>query len=167
MALGEAVVGERGELLDDLVLYVLGDAAFGHPRPQVRLDHRHRFLRPLEPHRPTQRVRLTGRESRQRHRHLHPLLLKERHAQRPVEDRLQIRMQISHRLLTTPAPHVRVHHIALDRARSDERYLDHQVVEGLRLESRQRVHLRTALDLEDADRVRRLDHPVDLLVVRR
>ena len=57
--------------------------------------------------------------------------------------------------------------LALDRPRPDERDLDRQVVEVLRPRAQQHLHLRAALDLEDADRVRVADLAVDLLVVER
>ncbi len=60
-----------------------------------------------------------------------------------------------------------MHHVALDRARAHDRNLDHQVVEILRLQSRQHRHLRAALDLEHADRVGARQHRVDFRRVRR
>ena len=62
---------------------------------------------------------------------------------------------------------VGVHGLALDRPRPHERDLDGQVVEVLRLRPQQALHLRAALDLEVADRVRPLDLRVDLAVVER
>ena len=53
-------------------------------------------------------------------------------------------------------------HVALDRTRPDDRDLDHQVVEAARLEARQHVHLRPALDLEHAQRIALAQHVVDL-----
>ena len=49
--------------------------------------------------------------------------------------------------------------VALDRAGPDDRDLHHQVVQVGRLRLGQRLHLGPALDLEDADRVRGLEHP--------
>src|SRR5579859_6042878 len=46
---------------------------------------------------------------------------------------------------------------ALDRTRPDDRDLDRQVLQRLRPGPAQRLHLRTALDLEHAGRVGRLD----------
>ena len=48
-----------------------------------------------------------------------------------------------------------MHHVALDRARPHDRHLDDEIVEFLRLQPRQHGHLRAALDLEDAERIRR------------
>ena len=53
-----------------------------------------------------------------------------------------------------------MHHVALDRAGPHDRDLDHEIVEGLRLEARQHRHLRAAFDLEDAHRVGLADHRV-------
>ena len=46
-----------------------------------------------------------------------------------------------------------MHHIALDRARADDCHFNHYIVKTFRLHSRQGRHLRTALDLKNADRV--------------
>jgi len=61
----------------------------------------------------------------------------------------------------------RVDGAALDRAGTDERDLDRQVVEVLGPGAQERLHLRAALDLEDADGVRALDLRVDGLVLQR
>ncbi len=61
---------------------------------------------------------------------------------------------------------VRVHGLPLNRPRPDERNLHGEVVEVLRPGAQQALHLRTALDLEIADRVRTLDVVVDRLVVQ-
>ena len=53
-------------------------------------------------------------------------------------------------------------HVALDRPRPDDRDLDDQVVEAARLQPRQHVHLRPALDLEHAERIALAQHVVDL-----
>ena len=48
-----------------------------------------------------------------------------------------------------------MHQVALDRPGPDDRHLDGHVVKAARLHPRQGGHLRAALDLEDADGVRR------------
>ena len=60
-----------------------------------------------------------------------------------------------------------MHHVALDRAGPDDRHLDDQVVEGSRFHARQHRHLRAALDLEGAERVRLADHRVGARVLGR
>ena len=56
-------------------------------------------------------------------------------------------------------------HVALDRTGSDDRQLDHKVVELVRLDPRQHRHLRAAFDLKNAQRVGLLDHCVDGWIV--
>ena len=65
------------------------------------------------------------------------------------------------RLDAVAAAQIGVDHVALDRAGADDRDLDHQIVEGARLEPRQHRHLRPALDLEHADRIGAAQHLVD------
>ena len=136
VALRETVVGESGQVLDDVSLHIRRDPPLRHPFAQRRLDRRHRLLRPLEPHRTAQHIRLPWGEPRHRHRDPHPLLLKERHAQRAMQDRLQRWMQERHRLLAASTANIRVDHVALDGAGPDDRHLHHQVVEVLRLDAR-------------------------------
>ena len=81
------------------------------------------------------------------------------------EDRLQRRVRVGDGLAAGAAVEVRVDHLPHDRAGPDDRDLDHEVVEDLGLEARQRRHLRAALHLEEPDRVRLLQHAVDLRVV--
>lgn len=105
------------------------------------------------PHRPPQLVCLPGGEPCCRDGHLHALLLEERHAQRALEHRLEQGMGIRHFLEAGAPPQERMHHVALDRARADERHFHDEVIEGARLHAREGVHLRPALHLEEADRV--------------
>jgi hypothetical protein len=51
-------------------------------------------------------------------------------------------------------------HVALDRAGTDNRHLDDQIVIAARLEARQHRHLRPAFDLKDADGVGTADHVI-------
>ena len=54
-----------------------------------------------------------------------------------------------------------MNHVALYGARPHDRDLDDEIIEFLRLETRQHVHLRAALDLENAKTVALLQHSVD------
>ena len=74
-------------------------------------------------------------------------------------------MRVRHLLLARLATQIRMHHLTLDRPRANERDLDDDVVEAARLETRQGVHLRAALHLEDPHRVRRAEIVVHGLVV--
>ncbi len=70
-------------------------------------------------------------------------------------------------LAADPALEEGVRDAADDRPGTDDRDLDHQVVEFVRLVARQGRHLRPALDLEDPDRVGAADHLVGCRVVGR
>ena len=58
-----------------------------------------------------------------------------------------------------------MHHIALDRSRTDDRHLYHHVVKTFRFHPRQRGHLRAALDLKHPNGVGVLHDLEGLLVV--
>ena len=67
---------------------------------------------------------------------------------------------VGDRLLAPFAPEVGMDHVALDRPGPDDRHLDDQVVEALGAEPGQHVHLRPALDLEDAEAVGPAQHGI-------
>ena len=95
------------------------------------------------------------------------LLLKQRHAERALEDRLEAGMRILDRRFSLPPVEERFDHAADDRAGTDDRHLHDDVVELLRRVARQRRHLRAALHLEHADGVGLVQHLVDARVVLR
>src|ERR1700693_1960172 len=101
------------------------------------------------------------------HRDLEHLLLEQRHAERSFEHRLQSVVEIRHSFLAGTSIEIRMHHVALNRPRSNDRDLDHYVVKTFRFHPRQRRHLRAALDLKNADRVRVLHDLEGLLVIFR
>ena len=170
--LGEAEAGEGRELVVDLVGRLAVDAvprgALDEPLPE-RLD---RLLAPLPAHRAPQSLRLADREAGERHRHVEHLVLEDDDAVR-VAERLAQQLVVDgrHVVRVDPQPlarvDVRVHGLALDRPRAHERDLHGQVVEVLRLRPQQALHLRAALDLEVADRVRPLDVREDISVGER
>ena len=59
-----------------------------------------------------------------------------------------------------------MHHVALDRAGSHDRHFDHEIVEISRHEPRQHGHLRAALHLEHAERIRAGQHAVNGGILR-
>ncbi len=132
VALGEAEVGERLELVGDLLGRLAGDPPLGHPVHEPVAHRGHARLRALRAHRLAQLVGLAGAEARGVDRDLHELLLEQRHAERLLEAALEDRVRVGDRLLAVAPPQVRVHRAALDRAGADERDLDHEVVEGAR-----------------------------------
>ena len=145
-------------------------------RPTIFSFSRLSVPRPPEGgHGAAQRVRLVRRELCRLHGEAHRLLLEQRHAEGFFEHPAQLVGRavlgrgrgVDHLLQPVAAAQVGMHHVALDRAGAHDRHLDHQVVEAAGLEPRQHVHLRPALDLEDADRIRPAQHVVDLGVVLR
>ena len=92
----------------------------------------------------------------------HDLLLVEDHAHRILEHGLEAGVQVRHGLQPLLATQERVDGVALDRARPDDRHFHDEVVEGLWPRLGKRLHLGSALDLEDPDRVGRLEHLEDL-----
>src|SRR6185295_4253015 len=104
-------------------------------------------------HRAAQLVRRGRRETGDRHRNAKYLLLEEDDAERLLEARLEQRMRVRHRLAALPSVDIRIHHVPLQRARSDDRDLYDDVRGAPRTHARERGRLRTALDLEQADGV--------------
>ena len=109
---------------------------------------------------------LCAGEAGNRHRHAQQLLLKERHAERALEHRFKRRMRIRDFLLALAAAHVRVHHLAHDGAGPNDGHLHHEIVEARGRIVRNRGHLRAALHLEHADRIRLAQRLVDERVFR-
>ena len=62
---------------------------------------------------------------------------------------------------------IRMHHVALNRSRPNDRDFDDNIVKTFRLHPRQRRHLRAALDLKHANRVGVLHHLVGGWIVFR
>ena len=71
-------------------------------------------------------------------------------------------MEVRNRLEPLAAAKVWMDRVALDGARPDDRDLHHEVVQVGRPGLGQGLHLGPALHLEDADRIRGLEHPEDL-----
>ncbi len=164
VALGKSVVGESIDLVEDALRVGGSDAVGRHSVEHLLADGRHALATALVSHRLAQHVGFARCESRRGDCHLHPLLLKERHTERALQNGLERRMEILHRFLSVLSTQIRVHHLTLDRARPDERDLHDKIIEAPRLQSWQRIHLRSALHLKDADRVRRAEIVVHGLV---
>ena len=167
VALAESEFGERGDLPEDLVrghvVNALGARAV-HERTAQAL---HVGRATSAAHRAAEHVSGRGREPRGGNGHPKDLLLEEDHAERLFEDRLEQGMCVGDRLAALPAADVRVHHVPLQRARPDDRDLDDDVREVPRPHARQGLRLRTALHLEETDRVDLADEVVHGGVVER
>lgn len=161
MALGEAETGEGFDLLVEALRIVVADAVLAHPREELRFQAVHALLPALRTHGAPQQVGVFARAVADGDGHLHELLLEDGHAQRALEHRDELRMRVVHRLLAVPASQIGVHRPALDRAGTDERDLDDEIVEAAGQQSRQGVELRAALHLEHADGVGAAQHVVD------
>ena len=161
MRLGETVFAEALDLLEEPLGELLVVAALRHAVDQPPLEALELAVAPPRRHRAAQLIRFTGREAGGDHRQLHHLFLEDRHAERALEHLAHRLARIGDRLFLRAPAQIRMHHVALDRPGTDDRDLDHEVVELLRLQPRQHRHLRARLDLEHADRVGAADHVVD------
>ena len=124
-------------------------------------------------HRAAQSIGLLGAKFRGLDGDPHRLFLEQRHAEGLVQDPAQFilvamrrrRRWIAHIFLAVSAPQIGMHHVALDRAGPHDRDFDNKIVECPRLQPRQHVHLRAAFDLEYAERLAPLQHPVNFVVI--
>ena len=76
-------------------------------------------------------------------------------------------MRVADLFAPGPAIQIGMDHLPHDRSGPDDCHLHDDVVERLRLEARQRRHLRARLHLEDTDRVGVAEHLVDGRIVLR
>ncbi len=165
MALGEPEVRERQQLVVNRIRRLAGDVTRRHPGVEALTQPFHPLMAALGAHRLTQLVRLGRCEAGHLDRDLHHLLLEQRHAQRLVQRPLEQRMQVGDFFLSVVPADERMHRPTLDRTGTDERDLDHQVVEVPGLQPWQRGHLGSALDLEQPDRVGAAQHAVDSILL--
>ena len=165
VALGKAVAGERDELLVELIGDVALDAVDGHPLVEPLPQAFHALDRPLRAHCLAQLVGLRRGEAGDVDRHLHELLLEQRHPEGLGQGVLEERVEVGDGFLAVAPPDVGVHRPTLDGAGADERHLDHQVVERAGPQAGQRGHLGPGLDLEHPDGVGLADHVVHVVVL--
>jgi len=104
VAFRKSIVGESVDLVEDAIRVHRRDAVLRHAVEHALADRRHALAAPLVAHRLAQHVRLSGRKARRSDGHLHALLLKERNAERALENRFERRMEIGDLLLTISAP---------------------------------------------------------------
>ncbi len=168
--LREAEAGEALDLEPDPLGDLGRDPALPGPGDEALVVGADRLLGALAAHRPPQPLGLRGGEARQLHRHLDHLLLEDDRAERLRQDRLQQRVfvgDLERGVLPQPlaALYIGVDGAALDRAGADQGDLDGEVVEVGGPGAGKHLHLRPALDLEDAGRLRRPDRLEGLGVV--
>ena len=159
VAFGKAVFAEPFDLAEAMLGKAAVIAAPGHAVDELVAEQMDIAGVAERGHGAAQPIGLVGREFRRRDGDLHRLFLEQRHAERPFENVFQFVGRSMRRsgggvmlLLDAVAPaQIGMHHVALDRPRPHDRDLDDEIVEALRLQSRQHRHLRAALDLEHAD----------------
>ena len=159
--LRKAVLPEPEDLVEELVGVFATVAVREQPVDELCLERAEAAFSFPGRHRAPQLVGFAGGEPGGIHGDFHDLLLEQRHAERALEHAAHLFARVHHRFQPALAAQVRMHHLALDRSRTHDGDLDHQVIEVFRLEPRQHRHLRARLDLEHADRIGLLDHPVD------
>jgi hypothetical protein len=158
VAFGETVFAKAFDLLEQAVGKFLRVAVGDHGADQAVVEMVHATLALPGGHGAAQAVGLATTKVGRSHGDLHHLLLKNRHAQGPLEHFFQRRAGVLHGLRVGARLQIRVHHAALDRAGPHDGHLHHQVVKAAGLEARQHTHLRAALDLEHAHGVGGTDH---------
>ncbi len=165
VTLRKAIFAETLNLLED-GLGVLRIVVAGHHAADQLLPERLQSALALPGRHPaSQRVCLARREVGREDSQLHHLFLEDRHAQRALQRLLGLLAGIDDGLLLLAALQVWMHHAALDRPRTHDRHLHHQVVELLRLQARKHAHLRAAFHLEHAHRIAGGKHLIDPIVV--
>src|SRR5690606_37893744 len=60
-----------------------------------------------------------------------------------------------------------MHHITLDRTRTNNRNLDNKIIKYTRLDARKHIHLRSAFHLKYPQRIAFAKHVIDRLIVAR
>ena len=95
---GKAIQRKRGDRQHDAIGGVAGDAVLRHALAQQAFELLHALLGSLEAHRAAQVFGLPAGEAGDRHRHAQQLFLEQRHAERALQDRLEQRMIVDHRL---------------------------------------------------------------------
>jgi hypothetical protein len=167
VGLWETVLAEAFDLAEAPLGEVAGIAAGRHSLDQLfteLMDH----ADPAEGgHGAPKPVGLGRREAGGDDGDPHRLLLEEWHPEGLPQHLAELFRRVLDRLLAVAATQIGMDHVALNRTGTDDGHLDHQVVEALRFHARQEVHLRPALDLEDADGIGPAQHVVNAPVFRR
>ena len=167
MAFRKTIVGKSLQLLEDPLGKRQAVAAFLHAAHQaLAVDLQVTVTAPGR-HRTPQMVSLARGVAGGDDGQLHGLLLKERHAQRALEDLAQRLGWIVDRLQPLTTAQVRMHHVALDGAGPDNGHLNDQIVEAAGPQPRQHRHLGAGFDLKDAHGVGRTDHVVGGVIIGR
>ena len=158
---GKSVHGEGRDALHDILLRLGADAVARHAGAQAAFEILHALHGAAHAHGAAQLLGLSAGEAGNGHSHAQKLLLKERHAERALEHRLQRRMRIRDGLAALTAAHIWMHHLAHDGAGANDGHLHHEIVKARGRVVRDRGHLRAALHLEHAHGVSLAQRVVD------
>ena len=167
MGFRKAVVAEALDLVEQLLGKILLVATSQHTVHQLLAIRLQPTLAFPGRHGASQLIGLTAGETCGHHGQLHHLLLENRYAQGAFQRIFNRFARIAHRLFAATAVQERMHHISLNRARSHNCYLNHQIIITARLQARQHTHLGPRLDLEYTDGICLTHHVVNFRVFRR
>lgn len=127
MAFREAIGAETFQLLEGALGKGLIVAIVDHAGDQLTAELVHAPGELEGRHRPAELVRFRRRETGGDHRHLHRLLLKQRHAEGFAEHLFELGFRKLNRLLALAAAQLGMHHVTLDWAEPDNGDFDHQI----------------------------------------
>ena len=167
MRLGKTVLTKTFNLAKDLARELFLVATLTHASDQFLFKRPQPTTALPRSHGPPQPVGLPRRESCRDNRKLHDLFLEYRHTQRTLQNTFDVLTRIVHRFFAVSPAQVWVHHVTLDRAGTNDRHLDNEVVITTRSQARQHGHLCTRFDLEYTHRVTGTDHVVNKRVLGR
>ncbi len=167
VALRKTVAAETFDLLEDTVGELRRIAARHHAADQLGVELVDATCHLERRHRAAELVGLAAGKPGAHHRHLHRLLLEQRHAECFPQHGAQFFCRQVGFFQTVAPAQVGMHHVALYRTWANDGHLYRQVVQLAWFQARQHGHLRAALDLEHADRVRTLYHPVGFRIFGR
>ena len=148
MTFGKAITAEPLDLgkapRGKVILIAVGP----HAIHETALKIADRAVFPERRQRPAQPIRLGRSKPRTDDGDLHRLLLKQRHPQSLAQHPTQIVRREGHHLLPVSPPQIGMHHVTLNRARSDDGDLNDQIVKRFWPHPGQKVHLRPAFHLK-------------------
>jgi hypothetical protein len=150
VGLGEAVHGEGGDALDDVVLGLGADAVVGHAGAEAAFEVFHALHGAAHADGAAELFGFGAGEAGDGHGHAEKLLLKEGDTEGALEDRFERGVGVGDFLLALAAAHVGVHHFADDGAGTDDGDLDNEIVKADGGVVGDGGHLGSALDLEHA-----------------
>ena len=167
MRFGKSILAEALNLQGNAFGKFGRDTAGGHTGPQLVLIALEIALAPPGGHGPPQFVGLARGKSGGDDGQLHDLFLKDGHAKGALQHLVDGRIDAFDRLPSLPPLEVGMHHVALDRARPNQRDFDDQIVKIARFQARQHGHLGARFDLKDAHAVGPAQHRVGCRVFGR